>query len=980
MKKLLKIGLTSKLFILLTLFSSSAKAQVTPDNTLPNNSTVTPQGDIQQINGGTRAGDNLFHSFEQFSVPADKTASFNNAVDTQNIFSRVTGDSISNIEGKIKANGTANLLLINPNGIIFGENASLDIGGSFLGSTADSIIFPDGVKFSATDTQTPSLLTINAPIGLGLKETSGDIINRSLGLQVLPEKTFALVGGNVFLEGGIITAESGRIEIGSVGGNNTVNLSATEKGFALDYQGVKDFQDINLSALASVDASGEGGGAIEVRGRQLTLTEDSKIISTTRGSEAGETMQIQASELIKMDGDVTTFSTTTESTGKAGDLTIETGNLIIKDGAYVDTSSFSEGDGGDLSVRATESIDLSGTTSKIDFPSGFFAEANSTGNGGNIFVETKNLTVRDGANVSVSTLGAGEGKNLIVKAYDSVKILGTSALEKIPSSFSADVRIDATGNGGDITIETNKLNVKDGAQVSVDSFGTGNAGNLTVKASDVVELSGSNQSGLYNSGLFSQADDTGFGNGGNINLKTKQLIVRDGAQISTLVDSNEGNAGNLTIDASDSILLSGTSSSGDAFSSSGILVSAELRSSGDAGELTINTEELTVEKGAKISADTFGTGKGANVDLNVDRLIIKEGGIIGVGSLLKPVGSTDEEVTDNVRGSGGILTVNASEKIAVTGTGKIGDTTVNSSLFTNAEGTGDAGNLNLITPQLTVADGGEINVSATGTGDAGSLNINAGNISLDRGSLTAQTKVGNQGNITLNNLDTLLLRNNSQINTNASEQATGGNITIDSTLIGLLDSSDITANAIEGQGGNIAITTQGIFQEPDSKITATSNRGIDGTITINSPDVDPTSGIIELPGVPVDAAAILAQNLCKFEDNKIAKGSSFIITGRGGLTPTAEDSLDTVDNVVRWINRDEIEVSNNGAVGIRQRKQDATATDYPVSSVSPIVRQSQGWVTAADGSIWLVANSPETILQNSPFVNGGCDAFFSQLR
>ena len=613
--------------------SRPVQAQVSSDGTLSTNVKTTDNRNFT-ITNGNRAGSNLFHSFSQFSVPTGGSAVFDNAPDIHNIISRVTGSSISNIDGLIRANPSANLFLLNPNGIIFGPNASLNVGGSILASTASSLKFADGTQFSATAPQTIPLLTISVPLGLqfganpgsilvqgyglGLRK-SDELIDTTVGLHVQPNQTLAMVGGDVTLEGGTLKTAGGRIELGSVAGPSSVSLTPTYKGWFLGYEGIQNFRHIHLSQKAAVDASGAGGGDIQVRGRRVTLTDGSQIEASTLMSEPGGTLAVNALELVELigtsaDGQLSSslgVQVYPGATGAGGNLTIETRRLNVRNGAQIATGTFGAGNAGALIVRASDSVELSGE-GKLS-SSGLFAQSNpeaTTGAGGNLTIETGRLNVRDGAQIATSTFSAGNAGALIVRASDSVELSGEGKL--ISSGLFAQSNKEATtGAGGNLTIETRRLNVRDGAQISTSTFSAGNAGALIVRASDSVELSGEGK--LISSGLFAQSNpEATTGAGGNLSIETRRLNVRDGAQITTSTFS-PANAGALIVRAFDSVELSGEGKLGY----SGLFSRPNPGATGTGGDLTIATGKLIVRDGAQVDVNSVGVGSGAAGNLEV---------------------------------------------------------------------------------------------------------------------------------------------------------------------------------------------------------------------------------------------------------------------------------------------------------------------------------------------------------------------------
>lgn len=920
-------------------------AQISPDSTLPNNSRITETGNTFTIEGGTTAGSNLFHSLREFSLPTGSEAFFNNALTINNIITRVSGGKVSNIDGLIRANGGANLFLINPSGIIFGANAQLNIGGAFIASTADSIRFADGSNFNAKNPQNSPLLTINVPIGLQFGSQPAAIINQSqaAGLTVQPGQTLALIGGNVNLVGGWLTAPQGRIELGSVESNGEVSIAS---GWVFGYQGVQNFGDIQLSQQAGVATN---GGDIRVQGRRLVVSDRSIISTSTLGSHPAGNLTIRTTDGVEITGTGTSrilnrflagipataadeqsgLFANSFGVGRSGNLTIEAGNLTVKNGGIISTADFSPlalEPGGNLTITTppTGAIQVNNA--------GLIAGTFALGKAGDLTINTGGLRVENGAFILGITFGAGAGGNISINAQDAVEIIGIISREPFRSGIIASVglrgvALQPTGQGGNVTVKTNRLLVQDGAVLSAGSNGIGRSGNITLRTTDVEILDSPN---VQVSGTLA-ATSRSRGNSGDILIETNRLRVGGGADVSVTA-FGEGKSGNLTVNASEFVELFGArlnpANSRD-FSRSGLFAATEGIQ--DGGSITVNAPRFLVRDGARVSVSTRGRGN------------------------------------QTARGGrGGNLNVIASESVELRGTSA--DGRFESGLFALSgeerpniaanEATGDGGNLFVQTNRLNVRDRAEISVSAKGSGAAGNLEIRAQTINLaNRGRIATATTSGSGGNINLQ-VGSVQLRSLSQIAAAADGTGNGGNITLTADTVALLEGSGINANAFKGSGGQIDIFTQGIFIGFGSAIAASSQFGVNGIVTVNTPNINTSQGLVELPTQVRDNSNQVILG-CGAAD-----GNSFTITGRGGLP---EDPTTTIRGQTIWRDLQDFSAIGERSKpdqkdGTMERRGDADGETFPASSSnSPpdLIVEATGWIINAKGQIELVAHLPQ---------------------
>ncbi|MEM6402499.1 MAG: S-layer family protein, partial [Cyanobacteria bacterium P01_D01_bin.116] len=704
----------------------------------------------------------------------------------------------------------------------------LDIGGSFLGSTAESILFKDGFNYSAIVSDQPQLLTVSVPLGLQMGINPGSITvegnghalsggvffpsafnNTDTGLQVNQGQTLGLIGAEINLNGGIVRVPGGNIQLSSIEqGIFKFEFDNNSQSWQFDSSQVESFANINLSNKSLLDTSGFITGNIQLQGKNISLKNGSVALIQNLGNQvsgkiiANATESIQLQDSIRNAPDtITPFGTITGvinsslltqnlGTKKGGDIFISGKNLSISDGSLILSATYSNGDTGNIDVNIDQLIEIKESSLLNPTIVSLIGTSNfSAGNSGNINVSAQNITLLDGGLIAISNIGSGQGGDIQVNVDQDLTIIGSNPLFAHSGIFNSSYR---TGDSGKLTVNTSRLSIFNGGEISGGTVAPGNAGQVIVNAYEYILVKGSIPETGYPSTIGSEAP-------------ILDLITR---QVFGLPD----------------------------------------RPSGDSGNVIINT------------------------------------------------------------------------------------------------------------PSLTVADGARVGVSNEGLGNSGDLQINAGQIFLDTASIAAFSASGEGGNINLNIQDSLLLRDSSAITSEAKSVSNGGNITINSPVIAGFENSDVIANAVEGNGGNIDITTQGLFGlefreqlTEESDITASSEFGINGTVEINNVNIDPSSGLVELPSEITDSSQQIAQGCSSGSDN------SFVVTGKGGIPQNPQQYINSNQY---WSDIRDLSVS---------RKSNNNNTENTRISNKPAIVEATGFIRNQNGEIELVAsvNKPLNIKQIS---------------
>ncbi|NER25623.1 MAG: filamentous hemagglutinin N-terminal domain-containing protein [Symploca sp. SIO1C2] len=876
--KLLSLTSWLTIFVVFPFEQHRVLAQITPDTTLEaESSRITPNVEVRGsladlIEGGAERGANLFHSFGEFNVQELQRVYFANPVGIENILTRVTGANPSHIFGTLGVDGAANLYFLNPHGILFGANAQLDVEGSFVASTANSLTFEDGSTFSAANLGDSSVLTISVPLGLqyGTNQT-GVITNRG---NLSAGQDLTLSAGNLDLQGqlaagGDLTLEaqdtvqirdSGTVPFTAVAGEQLLVQGKEEVDiFALNHpdSGLFSGEDMVLRSASTVlgDAHYWSGGSFRIEQLDGSLGDlespndpviradgdvffDSYVgislhIFAGGSVEINDSIEITGPDLVNGLQETVTLSdgTTIQIDGKNeptvdiranADITI--GVILNNGGKVFLTNQYQP----NLLLDTPNGI----TVSSIDVRDNF--------GGGSVIIDSRGgITLNDTVDVSALDVFSGNGGDVKLIAQGDITLnqganifsyglLGGDITFNSGRDISLTDSLIRNGNfinlegvmGGEIQITANSLSLTESSVLATTTSGAGDAGAVKITATDSVRLDGESKTG-NTSGIFSQVNSGAEGDSGGIELTTSSLELTNGAQVSAST-FGVGDAGAVKITVTDSIRLDGESNNGIL---SGIFSQVNSEAEGNSGGIELTASTLEVTNGAQVGASTFGEGNAGAVKITATDSVQLDG-----ESSDRTASGIFSTVESEAQGN--------SEGIELT-TATL-ELTNGAQVDASTAGVGDAGNIFVRNAQsVFLSNKSSIStaVEPNSSGIGGDINIQTNSLTLENNSrISARSQApGKAGDININVSETLTATD-SDITT-SSTQSAGGAINIIAKDIRLRGDSDITTSVFSGvdNGGNITITTDSLIAFADSDILAFVRDGRGGDITFLTP-------------------------------------------------------------------------------------------------------------------------------------------------
>ncbi|HEY1683458.1 MAG TPA: filamentous hemagglutinin N-terminal domain-containing protein [Tepidisphaeraceae bacterium] len=671
----------------LLLFASRARAgAVTLDGSFGHPAgPISSQGGIFSLTPaqGKTVGANLFFSLGQFSLDRGETASFSGPGTIANIITRVTAGP-STIDGKIQSTiPNANFYLINPAGVVFGPDATLDVSGSFVVTTASVLTLADGTKFAAPG-PADALLTTAAPAAYGFLSSSAITVNGAT-IAVHSGENLAVISGSVMVQqGAILRASDGHVQVVAAGNSGTVQLDVANSGDPSLTAAPSD-GELLVDKTSDVVADGIGKGQIDLIGQQVEL--QGLITAQTDGDGSGANIDVNAVQSCSIDGGIVTTKTSTTSLG--GQISIQAGGILT------------------INQGGSVSADTSLTSS-------------AAGSAGNITISAGTLDLQTSGEILAQTSGAGSGGTIRINS-NNVQISGMGETANVPTGLFADTTSHSTGAGGNIQLTANSLQVLSLGEISSTTTALGAGGSINV-AAKAIHLNGGNLPGFTGIGANSQFTGTSAGAGGNISVASSTLNITAGAGISA--GTFGPGAGGQVYAQSKRLVINGNNAPSNP---TGLFAkSLSPTSGGNGGDIIVDVGQLDLRKAAQIAADSQGQGRAGNVTINAtgastlstqSEIVVQstysDGGELTLDSR-KDITLTNANLSSQAGGDGGDIKLQAADALAMQ----------NTHLDASAGGTG--GNIT-IDPSLIVLQNGQLNAHAI-IGNGGNINIRAGQL------------------------------------------------------------------------------------------------------------------------------------------------------------------------------------------------------------------------------------------------------------